>query len=502
LDDPKDWQPGNQIKIYDGPPGVKSLGSEGLHGIEKVEFEAALTGTIDRRGTYRPAVADARDHYVFDVPEVKGQRRIQGPPPELLISKSNFDREYESLNLYFFDPSKKFLVPDPIYLAKRADRATLLVSGLLDGPSNWLGSAVESAFPEGVELTPRGVRVIGGQAVIDLSKPAGEATRDQQNLFGAQLVRTLAQLQISSVTVTVEGKASPLTDLEVDKVVAQPPEPDAYGLRDRLVHALPLIGTDDPQQPTKVAGDLGSKTQLSDFAVQPGTASGNTATIAGIDRNRTRLFIARGAVDPKQLTTFKQLDSAKITPFHQLESPTWDSSGRLWVIDQRRGGSRIVVVDSHLRAQEVMAGIAGRLTVKRIAVSEDGTRLALITADPVDRQEEAQLATVTVDGSGLGLSHLRSLAPGLSSAADIAWRGPSELVILGTEPDGQKQPYLVSVDGSQLAAQGTVENPLWVTATRNKPILVGTASNELWQQSGGGTWERIDENIATPHYPG
>jgi hypothetical protein len=502
LVDPRGWQPGNEIKIYDGPPQVKSLGSEGLHGTETVEFKATLTGTIDKRGTYRPAVADATDRLRFDVPEVKGQRRIQRPPSGLLISKSNFDREYESLNLYFFDPSKKFLVPDPIYLAKRADRATLLVHGLLDGPSNWLSSAVGSALPRGVELTSRGVRVVGGQAVVDLSKLAGQATGDQQNLFGAQLVRTLAQLQISSVTVTVEGKASQLTDLDVDKVVAQPPEPNAYGLRGRLLHALPSIGTDDAQQPAKVAGDFGTKTKLSDFAVQPGSASGNTAMIAGIDQNGTKLTIANGALDPKQVTTFMPLESARATTFQQLESPTWDRSGRLWVIDQRRGRSTIVVVDSHLRAHEVdAAGIAGRLTITRIAVSEDGTRLALVTIDP-DGRREAQLATVTMDPGGLGLSPLRSLAPGLSSAADIAWRGPSELVILGTQPDGQKQPYLVSVDGSQLAAQGTVENPQSVTATRNRPILVGTTSNELWEQSGGGTWERVDQNIAMPRYPG
>jgi Lipoprotein LpqB beta-propeller domain len=502
-DDQTTWQPG-EIQIYDGPPQLTSPGTVTAHTIEKVEFEAPLTGIIDERGTYRPAVAGAMDQLTFDVLEVKGQRRIQRPPPLLLISKSNFDREYESLNLYFFDPSGRFLVPDPIYLAKRADRATLLVRGLLEGPSSWLSAAVKSsAFPEDVKLTPRGVRVVGGRAVVDLSKPAGQATRDQQNRFGAQLVRTLAQLQISSVTVTMDGKASPLTDLDVDKVVAQPPEPDAYGLRGDLLYAFQAIGTDDAQRPVRMAGAFGSKTKLSDFAVQPGTASGTTATIAGIDdKSQRKLYIATGAVDPRRITTFKQLDSAKDTPFQQLESPSWDRSGRLWVIDQRRGRSAIVVVDSQLRAQEVTPGIAGQsLTVQTIAVSEDGTRLALVTRDGEGRRE-AQLATVTMGPAGLGLTPPRPLAPGLSSAADVAWRGPSELVILGTEPNGQKQPYLVSVDGSQLAAQGTVENPTSVTAARNKPILVGTGSNELWEQSGGGTWERVDQNIDQPRYPG
>jgi hypothetical protein len=502
-DDQTTWQPG-EIQIYDGPLQLTSPRTVTAHTTEKVEFEAPLTGIIDERGTYRPAVAGAMDQLTFEVPEVKGQRRIHRPPPLLLISKSNFDREYESLNLYFFDPSGRFLVPDPIYLAKRADRATLLVRGLLEGPSSWLSAAVKSsAFPEDVKLTPRGVRVVGGRAVVDLSKPAGQATRDQQNRFGAQLVRTLAQLQISSVTVTVDGKASPLTDLEVDKVVTQPPEPDAYGLRDGVLHVFQSIGTDDAKSAEKIAGKLGTQIKLSDFAVQPGTASGTTATIAGIDdKSQRKLYIAKGAVDPRQITTFKQLDSAKDTPFQQLESPSWDRSGRLWVIDQRRGRSAIVVVDSQLRAQEVTAGIAGQsLTVQTIAVSEDGTRLALVTKDGEGRQE-AQLATVTMGPAGLGLSPPRPLAPGLSSAADVAWRGPSELVILGTQPNGQKQPYLVSVDGSQLAAQGTVENPTSVTATRNKPILVGTGSKELWEQSGGGTWERVDQNIEQPRYPG
>jgi hypothetical protein len=495
-DDQKEWQPGNEINIYDGSPQLTSDPTETAHGVAQVKFEATLTGTIDPRGTYSPAVPGKGPYtHTFDVSEEKGQRRIVDPPPQLFISKSNFDREYEPLNLYFFDPSSKFLVPDPLYLAKRADRATLLVRRLLQGPSFWLSSAVVPAFPPGVELTQRGVRVVGGQAVVDLTTPAGQADTDQLNRLAAQLIRTLAQLQVSSVTITVEGKPSAVTDLEVDKVVTAPPEPDAYGLRGGVLYALPSIGTDDTRPPEKIAGRLGSQIKLADFAVQPGSGSGATATIAGIDdQTQTKLYIAKGGPDPEQV---------KLSA-HHLESPTWDRSGRLWVIDRRHGRSAIVVVDTKLRSQVISApGIVGRsLTVKGIAVSEDGTRLALVTEDPEGRSE-AQIATVTRTGHVLSLERLRPLAPGLSSTKDVAWRGPAELVILGTQQNGQLQPYLVSVDGSQLAPQGTVENPQSVTATRNRPILVGTRSNELWEQSGGGTWERVDQkNIAAPRYPG
>jgi hypothetical protein len=238
-----------------------------------------------------------------------------------------------------------------------------------------------------------------------------------------------------------------------------------------------------------MAGRFGIDIRLSDFAVQPGSVSGTTATVAGIDSKGKNLYIAKGALEPKHVLTGQK-----------LESPTWDRAGRLWVIDRRSRGSVIVVVDQHLRTQRIiMSDVAGRpLIVDHIAVSEDGTRLAVVTKDAHGRGE-AQVATVSRDGSALAPP--RPLAPGLS-AIDVAWRGSAELVILGTAPNGQVQPYLVSVDGSQLAPQGTVEQPVSVTASRNKPILVGTKSNELWQQSGGGTWERVDQNIATPHYPG
>jgi hypothetical protein len=483
-DDPKRWQPGNEIKIYDGPPTLTPDGAD------RIDFEAAVTGTIDDRGTYRPATSGTRYHREFEVPEVRGQRRIGNPPQLLLISKSNFDREYESLNLYFFDPVSKFLVPDPIYLAKRSDRATLLVRDLLNGPSLWLSPAVHSAFPPGTALADRGVRVVGGQAIVDLTAPVATASRSQLDALATQLVRTLAQLQISSVTVTVEGKATAVTNLDVDSVVTQPPEPTAYGLRENLLYTFQSIGADE-MRPVKMTGPF-AKIRLSEFAVQPGSASG-AATIAGVDEARTKLYIAQGAVPAKQITQGARL----------WWSPSWDHSGRLWVVDKHGGRGRIVVIDSRQQVHPVEAPelVGGSLSVEALAVSEDGTRLALITTD-TEGHRDAKIAAITTVGGATELHELRSLAPGLSKIRDIAWRGPAELVILGTELNGQLQPYLVSVDGSQLAAQGTVENPQSVTAAQNKPILVGTGSRELWEQSGGGTWERIDQNISEPRYPG
>jgi hypothetical protein len=499
-DDPRDWRPASQILVYDGFQTEPQ-------GTDRVNFDATITGRIDSRGTYTPAAGgNTTYHTVFDVPQVKGQPRIENPPLGLLISKSNFDREYESVNLYFFDPSQRFLVPDPIYLPKRADRATLLVRGLLAGPTSWLLRAVVSAFPDDTTLSKRGVRIVGGQAVVDLTGPPGKVSKSQLDHYAAQLVWTLGQLQISSVTVTLDGKPSALTNVDVNKVVAQPSGGagglatgpiDAYALRGNLLYMFPSIGTDSPKSPVKVAGPFGGRTKLVDFAVQPGSTSGTTATIAGIDPSRSKLFVAEGVLEPKE-----------VFDGQRLASPTWDRSGRLWVIDQRGGASRILVWDSGRRVRQVSAPEieAKSLTVDALAVSEDGTRLALVTRDK-DGRREAQVAAVASVGETIELSGLRPCTPGLSNAVDVAWRGPAELgpaelVILGTEPNGQPQPYLVGVDGSQLRAQGTVEGPRSVTAAPNMPILVGTGSRVLWEQSGGGSWERVDQNVDEPRYPG
>ena len=50
-DDPRKWQPGNEIKIYDGSPKLESPSPETSHGIDRIDFEATLTGSIDDRGT-------------------------------------------------------------------------------------------------------------------------------------------------------------------------------------------------------------------------------------------------------------------------------------------------------------------------------------------------------------------------------------------------------------------------------------------------------------------
>ena len=41
-------------------------------------------------------------------------------PPYLLLTSDSFQYDYQLRNLYFFDPTDSYLVPDPVYVPLQA----------------------------------------------------------------------------------------------------------------------------------------------------------------------------------------------------------------------------------------------------------------------------------------------------------------------------------------------------------------------------------------------
>src|SRR6202044_52217 len=93
----------------------------------------------------------------FQVLRVRGgQWRISFAPPEVLLTADSFANDYQLRNLYFFDPTSTYLVPDPIYVPLRApgDLMNGLVQDLITPPNDWLsGGATRTAFPAGTKIS-------------------------------------------------------------------------------------------------------------------------------------------------------------------------------------------------------------------------------------------------------------------------------------------------------------------------------------------------------------
>ncbi|MGA8210150.1 MAG: GerMN domain-containing protein, partial [Nocardioidaceae bacterium] len=163
---------------------------------------------LDDRGTWLgdPTGGDGHD-YRLRLARQDGQWRILDPPDRLLVPRSHFDTQYQQALIYFFDPTGRVLVPEPVYVPRGRQAPTMMVSALLKGPEPYLGGVERTFLPDGARLDGISVPVSGsGTAEVPLSAQLLEVGDRQLRLLSAQLAWTLGQVpSVERVRVTVAG---------------------------------------------------------------------------------------------------------------------------------------------------------------------------------------------------------------------------------------------------------------------------------------------------------
>jgi len=249
--------------------------------------------------------------------------------------------------------------------------------------------------------------------------------------------------QIHSVQVLADGEPLVLPggapDFPVDYGSSYDPaglyaENELYGLRDgRVVRVF-----DGVEQ--AITGPFGTKA----YGLRDLSMNLDAALIAGVasDGRSVVLSSAFGS-STGPYTTPRTVLHGGVDVLH----PAWDASGRMWMVDRRRGGAVVsMVVNGTLRAVDV-PGVTGE-QVSDFLVSRDGTRLvAAIDGGRSDQIVVSRLlgegrvrgtrATVIVDG---GDSVLR--------IRDIGWRTPTGVFFVNALNANQSELRSVSVDGS------------------------------------------------------
>lgn len=411
-----------------------------LHGADEVGVDGQWQGSVAGR---------ARK---LDFPMVRedGQWRIARAPNALIVPRSYYDQQYQEAEVYFFDPSGRILVPEPVHVQQGTGLASALMRALARGPGRSLGGVVRSFLPDG--LTPGPVPVSGaGVADVTLKgTDVGPLSRRTTELIVAQLSWTLRQdPSITSFRLSIDGRqvdnpagsrSFRLTDEATD-----PHDPAVslasslfYGLRKGRLVSGPI------NAPSPVDGAFGVERRgIGAFAV-----SLNGDQVAGVAPDQLLVAAVRAIDAPAGPP-----EATPVMSGPHLLRPAWDFAGRLWEIQNAPSGAAVYVI-RHDKAHRIpVPGITGE-NVRRFLISRDGSRIVAVLRGPAtDRIVVSRLRYDTNDRPvrGTRARHIPWVSSGTSRIRDIGWTSPTTIEVLDQLSRAQAEARILNVDGSTAA---------------------------------------------------
>lgn len=499
----KQWNPGAGVTVYDATDGFTLGAGERSGHTATVTMSARQVAQIGGDGDYTATKSRSLPPQVFKLRRSHGQWRIAGLPSVatsgLLLSSTDVSRAFRSLNLYFYDPHIKTLVPDPVLVPvqSRSGLAAALVRGLLRGPTAWMAQAVRSAIPSGTKLRGK-APLAGGTVTVDLSNRGGRSwTGRQLAQLSAQLVWTLKQLpEMQQLRLEVNGRQ-----------VNVPGSTGSHGLQRRddwpkvdpsggseVLHAyfsrqgsLWVTAGHSADRAPGPAGEAGAG------LYHPAISLDGERRVAGLSADGGTLF-AGGLSGDGKLSVRRQ--GKQMTP------PSWDRYNNLWTA--QRGGSAIWMLRDGKGGKKNAVRVPGLsgYDIAELRVARDGCRVAVVVG--TGGSSRLLVAPIIRDGGSPRIGQPRRLGDSLDEISDVAWRDADTLAVLGKGPRGAEQPYLVSVGSTSTTPTGYAGSPASTIAAApgsGLPLLVGSSNGTVWSGTRNSVWQSIGSG-SDPAYPG
>lgn len=460
--------------------------------------------------------------------KVDDEWRISDPPPELLLTASDFPTAYRQRVLYFLDRSGTLVVPDVRHIVigqTTANRASRLLAMLLDGPAPTLHGAVTSSFTSRSALRSNPSVDPDGILQIDFTG-VDVSTIEARRALAAQVVWTLSP-------------TTPRISISVDGVLLDPAQP---------VYTINSVSSFDPDRlpgTGQVASDPfyvgpgGAITGLLDGEPIAGPLGTGAPTVLSASSSATNRVIAAVAVDPGGgqqllLTSPEQADRADpALKADTLTPPSLTRSGdEAWVV--QNGATkpevyRVSTSGSPSRERVPADELAGKGRVTALALSPDGVRVAIVAGGqlylgvlkPAPVEGASTPATIAPNAAALdepagqtalSITGLTVLRTDLRDVGPIAFASSLDLVVAAaTTPDGFRGLWDISIDGYEsrrVSDNGIFGNIDGLAAAVSEPLLI-TFSGRVWQLEGSqadGTWvSPVDGqpflNGSAPFYP-
>ncbi|WP_205614221.1 LpqB family beta-propeller domain-containing protein [Streptomyces dangxiongensis] len=515
------WRPERSTTVLANGPSIATNCNPG--GREETNSATCvLTGaqvaTVDAQQAYQPAQGPYRKKLHLTKNPKSGQWRIDGLPDGVVMGKSDFQRNYTSVDKYYFASNtavgsggQPVAVADPVFVRSKVDPMTQLVRSLLHGPTAWLGPVVRSSFPTGTTLR-KGVSGLApddqNRLTVPLNLKTSQVTTGKCTEMATQVLFTLRNLVPTLESVQLQGAGGDrLCEVSEERAEsaawhgsARRPE-YLYFLdgKHRLVR-MPTGSTGTGAGADRVPGPLGEGgNRLQSVAVSRDEDIAAAVGDQGASLYTTSLAEGGSLGDP--LVT-----SAGAAPTERLATPSWDARGDLWVADRDPRRPRLFVLEQGADKPEQVAvpDLPGRITDARVAA--DGTRIALV----VEKDGKQSLAIGRIqrdDGTGQGISvdGLHSPAPDLEEVSAISWAGDSRLLVVGQEHGGVQQMRYVQIDGSALdsPAPDALPGVKAIAASENERVpLVAYSDDGIVRLPSGAQWQKIEKDGTAPAYPG
>ena len=479
------WQPLRRVITYTG-----SAAPVGPVNDLRVPLQDARW--VDARGVWRGALPEDQRELHLPVALQDGEWRISSAPNALVVPDSWFREQYEQVSLYFFDPSAEILVPEPVFVPRSSQLATLLVRGLLQGPPGRGVDAATSFFPAGTSLADVAVPVDDdGVAEVALAGELRNTDQESLELMAAQLAWTLRQdPSISTVRMTIGG--TPVTLPGGSSVVpasfGSAYDPDGiatsslYGLVDgRMVRI-------DGGEAAPVTGPLGSAAGVRSVSVD---LAGDT--VGAVTDDGTRLLV--GPVEEDE-------DRVLAAPVsgNDLLPPSWDALDRLWTADRRPDGARIWVHAEGRTQQVRVPGLTGARLID-LTVSRDGTRLVAALDRPGG--DVVVVSRLAWSASGVRASPARVVESGEGrplTIRDVAWRTPTELMVLTSLGRRLSEVRRVPVDGSPVTSDGAPPSEV-IRADCRRLVSSPSPDSPAWAVDARGGLVQLAPLVSTSDLP-
>jgi hypothetical protein len=428
------------------------------------------SASVDNHGRYQAVDPGETFDLTFGVvQDDNGQWRINSAPDGTVLPPNRFAAIFDPYELYFFDPSFDYLVPDLRWFRSGSTAGRSVVNALLAGPSDRLGNgSLFSAFPEGTELD-QDPTISAGVATVALSSEVSSATTSVQRRMQQQLLQTLRSIaSVREVHITVKDFTLQIPDggsqPDSTYLVGSDPIGEADGrfgvLSDQGVTALDGIG--------KTADALGAE----------------GGSIVSNDRTTVAFLTGAGVV-----RVSVGADPVLIDPRGGLVVPSLDPLGYTWSVPAAHPEQlQAIAPDGTVFA---VPGLTGDATVVSLNVSRDGARLLvglstaggprLVVAGVQRNADLAPTALITPLDLPVGSSAIRDAA-WVDGVTVVVLSGAGALTSIDSYDIGGQQAGLGAVSGGVEIVGGNSIDGTRVRTSEGAVLRPGSGTS--WQDTG------------------